>query len=196
MKHLLPTVLLCLYAALLSGGCTMQVDYDYRQYLEDNYSQISYPNIAAVFGYSCSPKVYRREIKIHSLLGLPIYWWKVNMYTILSETFRTEDIQNIFIKLYRNDFEKNRIVIEDVAYEFKDFRVYINMRIRTLLNGKKIIVKEYHAQGEPQHWKMFIGKALAMKYAIQQSTKTAMDKIFLQYFTDLSEWWGEEIKER
>ena len=192
-QRLIIAFLLCLWTILLSGGCTTRVDYDYHPYLENNHSQVVYPHIAAVFGYGFSPKVYQEEDRIYSVMGGIFNLWDINMHTILSETFKSDDIQNIFIKLYRNDFEKNKIIIDDVAYEFKHCRAYINIRIETILNNRKRIVKEYHAQGRPQRGKMYWGKNFAMKNAIQQSTKTAMDDVFLQYFTDLSRWWEEEL---
>ena len=190
MKHrLFALCLLCLLAIGLMEGCTTRVDSDYYQYLENNHSQVVYPHIAAVFGYGFSPKIYQEEDRIYSFMGGIFNFWDINMYAILSETFKSEDFQNIFIKLHRNDFERNKIMIDDVAYEFKNCRAYINMRIETILDGKTKIVKEYHAEGRPQRGKMYWGKTFAMKNAIQQSTKTALDSLFLQYFTDLSAWW-------
>ena len=121
-QHFYIASLLCLLSLLLSGGCTTRVDYDYHQYLENNHSQVTYPHIAAVFGYGFSPKVYQKEKRIYSVMGGIFNFWDINMHAILSKTFKSEDFKNIFIKLYRNDFEKNKIIIEDIAYEFKHCR--------------------------------------------------------------------------
>jgi hypothetical protein len=52
--------------------------------------------------------------------------------------------------------------------------------------GQDVFTKVYDASGETQGGKMFWGGAFAMKNAIQQSTKLAMDDILRALIADLN----------
>ena len=113
--------------------------------------------------------------------------WVVNFGPMLEATLSSADARAAFVSLTPGQGENCRWRSEYdlVYYEFIDNRAKVRLRIRTTGPGGKSAEQEYYAEGPEQLGKMYWGSAFAMKNAVQQSTKGALDTILISYFADL-----------
>jgi len=69
----------------------------------------------------------------------------------------------------------NLITFDLENYTFADFGAHIALRMSSIKKGAEVFSKTYYASGKAQGGKMLWGGAFAMKNAIQQSTRLALD---------------------
>ena len=114
--------------------------------------------------------------------------WIVEFGKILDQTVQSRDIQEAFGRLEKqNDrnAETNSLLIFDlVNYTFNDFGAHVELKVTQKKSGVEQFDKTYRADGRTQGGKMFWGGVFAMKNAIQQSTKYALDDIFRRLIED------------
>ena len=60
------------------------------------------------------------------------------------------------------------------------------MTITFTQNGSTISSKQYHEEGVSQGAKMFLAGGFGMKNAVQQSTKSAIDKVLTKFINDVN----------
>ncbi|MGW8393509.1 hypothetical protein [Pseudoduganella sp. HUAS MS19] len=78
----------------------------------------------------------------------------------------------------------NTLVLELQRYSFEDHGAHIELAISIRNIKGEVFRKVYSADGRTQGGKMFWGGAFAMKNAVQQSTKLAMDDILARFIRD------------
>lgn len=107
--------------------------------------------------------------------------------SLLEATLQSKDVQQVFKSLKESTGQTGvmEITFHLNEYDFSNHRAKISLKISAAKNGKTVLDKTYHAEGNSQGGKMFWGGAMAMKNAIQQSSKNAMDMILQDFFTDL-----------
>jgi hypothetical protein len=71
-------------------------------------------------------------------------------------------------------------------YQFSGFEATTALNISAYTDGREILSKAYVATGNSQGGKIFWGGGFAMKNAIQQSTKNAIDTILAEFIIDLN----------
>lgn len=72
------------------------------------------------------------------------------------------------------------------SYEFSDMGAHVALRVTCRRGGADRFAKVYVAGGSTQRGKVFWGGVFAMKNAVQESTKQAIDDILRQLITDLN----------
>ena len=190
MRKLL--LLLTILSILTLSGCATKVQNDYSQYLQNNTGQIALPAIERPFGYAVSPATQAHSVSIRSWMAGIANSWDVRFNDILLATLNSYDVRKAIPLHPEMLTDTDKIYFDLVSYEFADTRATIRLRIDTTLAGGTKLSKTYDGQGLDQGGKMFWGGAFAMKNAVQQSSKIAMDQILTAYFNDLNAAIGEE----
>jgi hypothetical protein len=185
-----PLALLVILLALFSSGCATQVDEDYSNYLANNQGRVIFPRIDMPAQYYLDEETANHSVEIKSWMALILNSWAVRMGEILDATLQGHDMQNAFDSLSKTDSENDTdeltLLFHLNKYQFANFHAFIDLRIEARRNGNQLLSKRYTASGKSQGLKMFWGTGFAMKNAIQQSTKLALDEILANFLNDLN----------
>lgn len=178
-----------LLAALAMSGCATQVHTDYPQYLANNPGDAGYSNVADSAQYYLDPKTENHSVSIRSLMAGAANSWIVQFGRVLDATMESSQIKAAFDSVNKTSSSEGvdglLLVFSLQNYQFADFQATTALNISAYSDGRKILSKAYNAIGISQGRKMFWGGAFAMKNAIQQSTKNAIDKILAEFMADL-----------
>lgn len=178
-KLILPFVI----GAVMSSGCTTMVAQDYPVYLTKNQGEVSLPQIKKVATYSITPKTMSHTYKVKSFMAGAANSWIVEIGKMLEMTLKSSDYTTTFTD--QNQELNIRFDLEN--YEFKNFQTYLSFNVTVVVGSKEVYTKEYSTVGKNQSGKVVVGGAFAMKNAVQQSTKHAIDEILNQVISDLKE---------
>lgn len=180
----LPAFFLLLF--LLLSGCSKDVHTDYAQYLENNQGEVLFTPVPLAFKYRMTPETQKHTFAVRSIMAGPLTEWNVHFADILNETMASSDIQKALHNLpMTRDFGENCILFHLIFYNFENTKASVRLEITTTLSNGVSFKRSYSADGRAQRGKMYWGSMFAMKNAMQQSTKSAMDSIFKRYTTDL-----------
>ncbi len=183
------TICSALFVLLCLSACSVNTQNDYMQYLRNNSGAVSFPVVGGDFCYDLTERTWSHRHEVKTWMGGIFNTWVVELGPMLDATMRTGDVQGIFRSL-RPLGQKNEcrwVSVYDLAYyDFTDTRAKIGLSIRTTTPDGRSLAKEYRAEGPAQRGKMYWGKNFAMKNAIQQSTKHALDIILAAYYADLA----------
>lgn len=171
----------------MASGCATVVTDDYQKYLNNNQGQ-SYPVLGYDAQYIVTPSTKNHRMEISSGMAGIGNTWEVQFGPLLDATLQSPDIQKAFKSFSQagGSGQTGRVItFHLVSYDFSNHRAKIQMTITAAMNGKTTLEKTYSAEGNSQGGKMFWGGAWAMKNAVQQSTKFAMDSILRNFFSDL-----------
>lgn len=181
--------LLAIAASLLTGACTHQVHPDYAQYLINNQGAVTFPRVAKSADYYLPPGTDDHNYKFSSAMGGLGNSWAVQFGRILDATMLGTDVRTAFgdvEKIESPKGGKGLVMIYAInSYVFEGFQAKVNLTITARKGSKKLLSKKYFAAGISQGGKMFWGGAYAMKNAVQQSTKSALDQILTEFIGDL-----------
>jgi hypothetical protein len=115
--------------------------------------------------------------------------WVVEFGKMLEATLQSGDVQAAFGSLGRAGADEPRegVLIFDLQrYEFSDMSAHVAMQVTHKRGGVAVFTKIYASDGDSQGGKMVFGGVLAMKNAIQSSSKHAIDDILRQLIADLN----------
>lgn len=115
--------------------------------------------------------------------------WVVEFGKMLESSLQSQDVQGSFWRLTRQagSGTKGYLIVFDLKkYEFVDHEAHVTIHISVSANGKRPFDKDYNAVGKAQSGKIFIGGVLAMKNAIQELTKRAIDELMNDFINDLN----------
>lgn len=175
------------FSIFMTGCSTTVVTEDYQAYLKNNQGQ-KLPALGYAAEYVVTPETKSHSYSIKSAMAGFGNSWVVKFGPVLESTLQSPDVQAAFKSLNEvNGTAKAPYVITFhlISYQFVDTQAKIEMQISATKAGKKIIDQKYQANGNSQGGKMFWGGAFAMKNAVQQSSKRAMDIILTHFLTDL-----------
>lgn len=170
------------------SGCATVVTEDYPQYLRNNQGQ-TFPVLGDEAQYIITPSTKAHSHKISSFMAGKGNSWYVKFGPLLGATLQSPDIQKSFKSLKEDSGAgagAKLFTFHLNSYDFSNHRAKIEMKISVTKDGKTILDRTYQANGISQGGKMFWGGAMAMKNAVQQSTKNSMDTIMRSFLTDLS----------
>ncbi len=187
MRTRLPGLLL--FCLLCLCGCSVNTGADYSQYLRNNSGASLFPRVGGDFRYSFTERTWSHRKEVKTWMGGIFSTWVVEFGPMLDATMHTGDVQGVFRSLRQAAPDNAGGWVSEydlVHYDFIDNRAKIRLAVRTVAPDGRTAAKEYYAEGIPQLGKMYWGKTFAMKNAIQQSTKNAVDIILAAYFTDLA----------
>ena len=183
--------LLTVLVALSSSGCATQVHQDYPTYLANNEGRVNYPHVGRPAQYYLDQATANHSVEIKSWVTGIANSWTVQFGEVLEATMQGRDMQASFESLSRTDNNKDTaelmLLFHLSNYRFENFQAYIDMTVAAQSHGDQLFSKRYTANGKSQGGKMFWGGAFAMKNAVQQSTKLALDKILTSLLNDLNQ---------
>ena len=185
MKLVLFAPLLLIYS--LQTACSHTVMDSYPEYLQKNENTLKLPKTKKSLSYTMNEKTSSHSEKIRSFKAGLANSWVIEFGKVLQATMQSKDLKKAFTKIEENgDSADVKWEVSLQKFTFKEHRAYIAIDVNaTTKDGKRLFMKTYQAQGNTQGGKMFWGGAFAMRNAIHQSTKAAMDKIFTSLVNDL-----------
>ena len=183
------TIALATFA--LVSGCTVKhyVAEDYPQYLTNNLGESHLPTTSAASKYAFTPATNAQHFEFRSAMAGRANLWIVEFGRLLEATLQSRDVQGAFGHLTRSPLEDRGdglLVFDLQDYRFADKHAYVTLRVIRRAGGADVFSKVYQAEGDSQGGKMFWGGSLAMKNAVQQSTKRAIDDILRRLISDLN----------
>lgn len=176
--------------AFSSLACSIKhpVANDYDQYLSNNKGTVQLENVSKPATYSQSSTTQAHHYEFRSAMAGWANVWVVEFGKILDATMASDDVKNAFIDLNKaNDGNALHLSFDLKSYTFSDTAAHISLEVAARDNGVEVWRKTYNADGKGQAGKMFWGGVFAMKNAVQQSTKLAVDQILLSLTKDLSQ---------
>lgn len=178
--------------AVFATGCTINhpVADDYGQYLENNLGAITLPKTELRADYVIDHDTRNHRYEFRATTAGAANLWIVEFGKILDETLKSADVQQAFAGLRERQGEQagneNLITFKLEKYEYKDFRAHISLAVLLTRNGDRVLDKTYHAEGRSQGGKVLWGGVWAMKNAVHQSTKFALDEILGDFIEDVN----------
>ena len=185
------TLLAVLTAALLLSGCSIRhnVVKDYPQYLANNQGASQLPSTTAASEYSIAPATLAHHYEFRSAMAGYANVWVVQFGEMLDDTLQSRDVQAAFGKLSKlqgGATDDGLLIFDLQSYTYVELGAHVSLKVTYRRGGHDVFSKVYQADGTTQGGKMFWGGAFAMKNAVQQSSKLAIDKILRQLIADLN----------
>jgi len=183
--------LFILYIAVSCGGCSIRhmVSDDYPQYLLNNRDLSKFPKTQYTAEYLLTQNTINHHYEFRAATTGYANLWIVEFGKMMENTLESADIQAAFKKLTKavgNDSSGAMIIKYDLSdYQFEGFEARVKMEISVTREGIVVFNKRYFEKGISQGGKMFWAGVFGMKNAIQQSTKSAIDKILIQSLNDM-----------
>jgi len=174
----------------MSTACSINrpVADDYDTYLGNNVRTSNLPNARIADKYYLPPATQTHHYEFKSVMGGYANTWVVEFGKVLDATMRSADVVAALGSLSKAGTDKsssgNTLVFELQRYTFEDHGAHIELAISVRNTRGEVFRKVYSADGRTQGGKMFWGGAFAMKNAVQQSTKLAMDDILARFIRD------------
>jgi hypothetical protein len=183
-------LVIALCALALGSGCSIRhyVAEDYPQYLINNQGESRLPATAEA-NYAITPGTRTHAYEFRSALAGYAHLWIVQFGQILDSTLRGREVQSAFGRLVASGAEhpSNGLLIFDLQhYEFADMGAHVTLRVTHRRGGADVFSRIYESSGDTQGGKMFWGGAFAMRNAVQQSTRRALDDILRRLIADLN----------
>lgn len=172
-----------------TAACSTLVTKDYGQYLKNNSGKLKLENVNVGKHYHTTERTQKHSYKIKSFAAGWGNSWIVKAQPLIEETLKSEDVKQALGDLTLAQDLKNeseRVLLIDVMqYEYYGHTARIQINFAVKEKGQTLFEKSYLGTGAGQGGKVFWGGALAMKNAVQQSTKVAMDQILTNFTNDL-----------
>lgn len=176
----------------LSTGCSIRhvVSADYTRYLTNNEGSYQLPHTDYVAEYILTPNTANHNYEFRAAAVGYAHLWVVNFGKILEKTLESKDVQNAFKKLSKADGKGTPGILvinfNLVDYEFAGFESTVKLQITASKDGSILFDQTYFEKGISQGGKMFFAGPFGMKNAIQQSTKSAIDRILTLSLSDMA----------
>jgi hypothetical protein len=177
--------------SLSASACTIRhnIAQDYPQYLVNNTGRANLSKTGRASEYLLTPATQQHhyEFPVLTFYG---NLWIVEFGKMLDDTLMSTDVQQAFGSLRKASGQSaasDGLLIFDLEqYTFEDFGAHISLKISLSHTGKVVFSKTYVQDGKTQGGKIWWGGVFAVKNAVQQSTKLALDEILRQLIADLS----------
>lgn len=175
---------------LWAPGCvTHEVADSYGQYLTNQDDTVKLPQTGLTAVYSLAPATVEHRLEFKSATTGLAHTWAVEFGKMLMDTLQAQEVRRAFASLDPAPAADGSDILElafDLEnYRFEDMRAKIDLAIAVSGGGEELFRNVYRAEGASQGGKMFWGGAFAMRNAIHQSTKLAMDEILAEFLNDL-----------
>ena len=170
-----------------TSACTTVINKDYGAYLANNAAETDFPKVKVVKQYHLTPYTQKHSKKIKSAMAGWANTWVLEFGGVIDDTMQSEPIVDAMGELKKVDTvpTSRTLVINLDRYDFSDKRAHVDMTMEIKSKGKTLFKKSYKKKGPAQGGKMFWGGAAAMKNAVQQSTKNAVDQVFTSFLGDV-----------
>lgn len=176
-------------ALLALCGCSIRHDVvkDYPQYLSNNVGESQLPSTSSAETYSLSPATIAHHYEFRAGTTGYANLWMVDFGKMLDDTMQSTDVQKAFNGIRKSNAKDDGLIFTLDSYTFSGFGAHVSMHVAYFRDGSRVFNKRYRADGVSQGGKMFWGGAFAMKNAIQQSSKNAIDQILTDLIDDLND---------
>lgn len=171
------------------AGCSVNTSRDYVRYLANNRVTI---NTNAGNDISCYFLPYTTQNHYYSftsfMAGYHVTEWEMEIGKVLDATLQRPELRRAFGRLDKT-FEPrckdgNLLVVEIDHFEFSACKAHMGLTF-TVKRGDEILMsRRYAASGLKECGKMYWGGGFAMKNAVQQSTKSALDAVLNEFALD------------
>lgn len=190
MKLLFNLMVLGALVFFLAGCSTYRyVAEDYDRYLANNSGNPKLQKTTVEADYLLTKETKRYRYTFRSFDAGYENIWVVEFGKMLESSLQSRDVQDSFWRLtkQKGSGTKGYLIVFDLKkYEFVDYEAHVTIHISVSANGKTSFEKDYNAVGKAQSGKRFIGGVLAMKNAIEELTKRAVDEIMNDFIIDLN----------
>ena len=188
--RLFKLLFILVFAAGLTG--CYSTSNDYARYLDKNpVGRARLPETPLEANYYLTPETQSHKYKFRSATTGIANSWIVEFGSMLDDTLQSKSVKAAFGRLDKatstDSTESDLLEFNLQNYKFQNFNAHITLEISLYRDGQEIFDEVYHESGQPQGGKMFWGGAMAMKNAVQQSTRYALDDILEQLIEDLNE---------
>lgn len=188
---MMKTLLALVATTLLLCGCSIRHDVakDYSQYLINNQGTSQLAPTTAAAEYTVSPTTAANHYEFRSVMAGYANVWVVQFGKMLEDTLQSHDVQAAFGKLTKSDggTTSDGVLVFDLqSYTYAELGAHVSLKVTYRRDNHDVFSKVYQSDGTTQGGKMFWGGAFAMKNAVQQSTKLAIDNILRQLIVDLN----------
>ncbi len=163
-------------------ACSTMVANDYPQYLTNNAGQVKAERLNTMAKYTISEKLMSHQFSVRSFAAGIANSWVVEAGKMLQSTLASADYNSQFSADKDQGLE---LAFDLDNYEFRNFQTYLTLKVTATKNGEQVLSKSYTSIGANQTSKVMWGGGFAMKNAIQQSTKLALDDVLKQLVGDL-----------
>jgi hypothetical protein len=176
---------------IIFSGCSIrhQISKDYTKYLQNNQGGFQYPHTNLEAEYTLTENTVNHRYEFRAVIVGYAHLWIVEFGRLLEKTLESDDVQSAFKKLTKISDDGTPGVIKIrynlIDYTFEGYEARVKLQVTVIKNGTIILDKSYFEKGVRQGGKMFWGGAFAMKNAVQQSTKSAIDNILSQSLNDM-----------
>jgi hypothetical protein len=187
---LLGLFILCV--AVSCGGCSIKhmVSDDYPQYLVNNQDLSKFPKTQYMAEYLLTQNTINHHYEFRAAMTGYAHLWIVEFGKMMETTLESADMQAAFKRLTKavGDGTSSAMIMKYdlIDYQFEGFEARVKLRVSVAKTGVTIFDKTYFEKGLSQGGKMFWAGAFGMKNAIQQSTKSAIDKVLIQSLNDMN----------
>ncbi len=190
MKLFFKCMVLGALISLLAGCSTYRyAAKDYDRYLANNSGNAKFQKTTVEADYLLTRETIAHRYTFRSFNVGYENVWVVEFGKMLESSLQSQDVQESFWRLtkYADSGTKGYLIVFDLKkYELVDYEARVTIHISVSANGKRTFDKDYRAVGRAQGGKILIGGVLAVKNAIQESTKKAIDELMSEFINDVN----------
>ncbi|HBI25129.1 MAG: hypothetical protein A2Y48_03345 [Nitrospirae bacterium RIFCSPLOW2_12_42_9] len=172
------------------SGCAHVISNDYDHYLMNNEGgyKLQYTNLVAE--YVLTPNTVNHNYEFRAATAGYAHLWIVNFGKMLEQTLESKDVQSAFNKLSKANGNSSpgvlAIKFNLLDYKFEGFEARVRLQITASKDSSILFDQTYYETGISQGGKLFLAGTFGMKNAIQQSTKSAIDRILSRSLNDMA----------
>ncbi|MBU1230972.1 MAG: hypothetical protein KKA55_05940 [Proteobacteria bacterium] len=174
--------------AMLSA-CSVNTSNDYRQYLNNNKTFIGMTHPGSISCYFLPYPTQNHYYAFTTFMGgYHITEWEVELGKVLDATLQHGELRRSFGELSKVSGPRcpaqDLLTIEAERFVFTNCQAQLELTFTVTREGEQILSRRYAATGLKECGKMYWGGGFAMKNAVQQSTKNALDKVLNEFARD------------
>ncbi|MEM5530193.1 hypothetical protein WN093_15330 [Gammaproteobacteria bacterium AS21] len=178
-------------ALVMVTGCSINhpVAKDYPAFLEKNANTVVLPETTIDADYLVEKTTQDHRYEFRAATVGYAHLWIVEFGKILDETLNAPYVQQSFTRLDKqlNSKSSNGHLIQFTLenYEFKNYRAYVSLKVDVMINQQLSSSQVYSAEGVSKGGKMWLAGPFGMKNATLESTKSALDKILIEFIKNI-----------
>jgi len=178
-------------AVIVTSSCSTGniIARDYDRYLKNNERSGLFQKVNLAVEYEIDNSTVKHNYSYSpGTVGYDSAW-VIEFGKILQHTINSQDVQEAFLKLTTGNKEKSKNSIlrfKMIGYEFRDHRAFVSLNVSLMSCENLVFDNTYNAKGRGQGGKIFLAGTFGIKNAVQQSTKSALDKIFHNLISDIN----------
>lgn len=176
-------------ATIALAACSMNTSNDYSRYLGNNPVSVNSSTAGSISCYFLPYPTQNHYYAFTTFMGgYHVTEWEVELGRVIDATLQRSELRRSFGELSKVSEPKchaqDLLVIEVGRYSFTACQANLELTFTVNRGDEKVLSRRYAAIGIKQCGKMYWGGGFAMKNAVQQSTKSALDKILNDFIRD------------